>query len=117
MTTPFGKIMEGDTSDREIVISRVFDAPRELVWEALANPRHVVHWWGPRGFTTTIESMDLRPGGIWKHTMYGPNGTEHPNESTYIEVTKPDRIVYEHGESAGRARSLFCDDLDLRSCG
>ncbi len=88
---------EGDTADREIVISRVFDAPRELVWEALANPQHVVNWWGPRGFTTTIEKMDLRPGGEWKHVMHGPDGTDYPNKSTFTEVVKPERIVYVHG--------------------
>jgi uncharacterized protein YndB with AHSA1/START domain len=54
------------TTDREIVISRVLDAPRELVWEVWTDPRHVVHWWGPDGFTTTIETMDVRPGGVWK---------------------------------------------------
>lgn len=52
------------TADREIVISRVFDAPRELVWEAMANPEHVVNWWGPNGFTTMIEEMDFRVGGF-----------------------------------------------------
>ena len=49
-------------ADREIVISRVLDAPRELVWEAWTNPKHIVNWWGPNDFTTTIEKMDLRVG-------------------------------------------------------
>jgi uncharacterized protein YndB with AHSA1/START domain len=90
---------EVNTADREIVISRVFDAPREVVWEAMANPKHVVNWWGPRGFTTTIEKMDLRPGGEWKHVMRGPDGTNYPNKSTFTEVVKPERIVYVHGGS------------------
>jgi uncharacterized protein YndB with AHSA1/START domain len=88
-----------DTSDREIVISRVFDAPRELVWEAWTNPEHVARWWGPNGFTTTIEKMDVRPGGVWQHVMHGPNGTDYPNKSVFTEVVKPERIVYEHGGS------------------
>jgi uncharacterized protein YndB with AHSA1/START domain len=86
-----------ETPDREIVISRVFDAPRELVWQAMTDPRHVVHWWGPNGFTTTIETMDVRPGGTWKHVMHGPDGTAYPNKSVFREVTKPERIVYSHG--------------------
>lgn len=69
-----------NTADREIVITRTFDAPRELVWEAMMNPEHVVHWWGPNGFSTTIEKMDLRVGGVWKHVVHGPDGTEYPKQ-------------------------------------
>jgi uncharacterized protein YndB with AHSA1/START domain len=87
------------TADREIVMSRVFDAPRELVWAAMTDPRHVVHWWGPNGFTTSIEKMDVRPGGMWKHVMHGPDGTDYPNKSVFTEVTKPERIAYSHGGS------------------
>lgn len=85
-----------DLSDREIVLTRVFDAPRELVWDAWTDPEKIVQWWGPRGFTTTIYEMDLRPGGIWQHTMHGPDGTDYPNKSKFIEVVKPERIVYSH---------------------
>ena len=63
----------------------------------MANPKHVVNWWGPRGFTTTIEKMDVRPGGVWKHVMHGPDGTDYPNSSVFKEVVKPERIVYSHG--------------------
>lgn len=86
-----------DSSDREIVISRVFDAPRELVWNAMTDPQQVVQWWGPRGFTTTTEIMDVRPGGVWKHTMHGPDGKNYPNKSIFREVVRPERIVYSHG--------------------
>jgi uncharacterized protein YndB with AHSA1/START domain len=79
--------------EREIVTSRVFDAPRELVWEAMTSPEHVIHWWGPRGFTTTIDEMDVRPGGVWRHTMHGPDGVDYPNLSVFKEVVKPERIV------------------------
>jgi uncharacterized protein YndB with AHSA1/START domain len=85
------------TADREIVITRTVDAPRELVWQAWTDPRHVVHWWGPVGFTTTIERMDVRPGGVWKHVMHGPDGTDYPNSSVFKEVVKPERIVFSHG--------------------
>ncbi len=85
------------SSEREVVISRVFDAPRELVWEAWTNPKRVVNWWGPRGFTTKIETMNVKPGGIWKQIMRGPDGTEYPSESIFTEVVKPERIVYTIG--------------------
>lgn len=85
------------TADRELVISRIIDAPRERVWEAWTDPKQVVHWWGPTGFTTTIHKMEVRPGGVWEHTMRGPDGTEYPNHSSFIEVVKPERIVYIHG--------------------
>ncbi len=85
------------TADREIVISREFQAPRELVWEAMTNPEHVAKWWGPRGFSTTIEVMDFRVGGMWKHVMRGPDGTNYPNKSIFREIVKPERIVYTHG--------------------
>ena len=86
-----------NTADREIVLTRVFDAPRELVWKVWTDPKHVVHWWGPNGFTTTIEKMDVRPGGVWKHVMHGPDGTDYPNSSVFQEVVKPERIVYALG--------------------
>ncbi len=85
------------SSDREIVFSRVFDAPRELVWQAMTDPRHVVHWWGPLGFTTTIEEMDVRPGGVWNHVMHGPDGVDYPNRSVFKEIVEAQRIVYSHG--------------------
>ncbi len=83
-------------SDREIVISREFDAPREAVWKAWTDPEQVVRWWGPRGFSTTIETMDVRPGGVWKLVMHGPDGTDYPNRSVFTEVVRPERIAYTH---------------------
>jgi uncharacterized protein YndB with AHSA1/START domain len=84
-------------ADREIFITREFNAPRDLVWEAMTNPKHVVNWWGPRGFSTTIEEMDFRIGGVWKHVMRGPDGVKYPNQSVFKEIVKPERIVYTHG--------------------
>lgn len=86
-----------DTGEREIVITRLLNAPREVVWEAWTDPKQVVQWWGPRGFTTTIHEMDVRPGGVWRHTMHGPDGTDYPNKSVFKEVVKPGRIVFSHG--------------------
>lgn len=86
------------TADREIVITRVLQAPRELVWEAWTNPEHVAKWWGPNGFTNTILSMDVRPGGVWRFIMHGPDGVDYPNKIVFIEVVKPERLVYSHSE-------------------
>lgn len=80
--------------DREIVISRVLQAPREMVWLAMVDPQQMCNWWGPRGFTTTVHEMDLRPGGIWRLTMHGPDGTDYPNRCIFQEVVKPERIAY-----------------------
>jgi uncharacterized protein YndB with AHSA1/START domain len=86
-----------ENAGREIVIMREFNAPRELVWEAMTNPKHVANWWGPRGFSTTIETMDFRVGGAWKHVMRGPDGAKYPNKSIFKEIVKPERIVFSHG--------------------
>jgi uncharacterized protein YndB with AHSA1/START domain len=80
------------TDERSIVSSRYFAAPRELVYAAFADPKHVIHWWGPRGFTTTILEMDLRAGGKWRMIMHGPDGTNYPNEMTFTEVVPMERI-------------------------
>ena len=85
-----------NTADREIVSARVFDAPRELVWKAWVDPKHVAQWWGPKGFTNTIHEMDVRPGGVWRFAMHGPDGTDYKNEIVFIEVVKPERLVYDH---------------------
>jgi uncharacterized protein YndB with AHSA1/START domain len=85
-----------DSANREILTSRVYDAPRELVFEAWTNPKHVVQWWGPNGFTTTMHEMDVRAGGAWRFIMHGPDGTDYRNENVFIEVVKPSLLVYSH---------------------
>jgi uncharacterized protein YndB with AHSA1/START domain len=86
--------VQESTAEREIVISRLFDAPRKMVWEAWTDPKQVAMWWGPNGFSTTIEQMDVRPGGVWKQVLHGPDGTEYPNESVFVEVVQYERLVY-----------------------
>jgi uncharacterized protein YndB with AHSA1/START domain len=76
------------------VLTRLFDAPRKMVWEAWTDPKQVVLWFGPRGFTTTIEEMDLRPGGVWRQVMHGPDGTDYPNKSVFTEVVPYERLGY-----------------------
>ena len=86
---------------REMVITRVIDAPRELVFDAWTDPEQIVHWWGPEGFTTTIEKMDVRPGGEWIHVMHGPDGTDYPNKSVFLEVVRPELLSSTHGGHGG----------------
>lgn len=92
-----GNVSIDTSAEREIVISRLLEAPREMVWAAMTDPKQVVKWWGPNGFSTTIHEMDVRPGGVMRHTMHGPDGADYPNKSTYIEVKPPELIRYSHG--------------------
>jgi uncharacterized protein YndB with AHSA1/START domain len=80
-------------SDREIVSERVFDAPRERVFAAYTDPELIPQWWGPRGTTTIVDQMDVRPGGAWRFVPRGPDGDESGFRGTYREVTPPERIV------------------------
>ncbi len=81
----------------ELYITRIYDAPVQLVWEAWTDPKKVAKWWGPRGFTLTTHSKDLKPGGHWNYTMHGPDGTDYENKTIYHEVEKYARLVYDHG--------------------
>lgn len=85
-----------NATDREIVATRVFKAPRELVFRMWTEPEHVARWWGPNGFTTTIHEMDVRPRGVWRFVMHGPDGRDYQNKIVYVEVTPPERLVYDH---------------------
>jgi uncharacterized protein YndB with AHSA1/START domain len=87
------------TADREIVISRVVDAPRELVFEAFTDVRHLSRWWGPEGFTTSTRSFEFRAGGVWDFVMHGPDGTDYSEWITWTEIVVPERIAMLHGES------------------
>jgi uncharacterized protein YndB with AHSA1/START domain len=93
--------------ERELVFTRVFEAPREMVFEAWTNPKHLAQWYGPHGFTTTIHQMDVRPGGVWRLTMHGPDGTDYKNRLVFIEVAKPERLVYKHEPEEGSEPVTF----------
>lgn len=88
---------EATAAGREIVISRRVDAPRDLVWRAFTEPEHLIRWWGPDGFTNTFHEIDVRPGGVWCFVMHGPDGTDYDNYVRFIEVLRPERLVYDHG--------------------
>lgn len=87
---------QSNTADRELRISRVLDAPVELVWEVWTEPEHIARWWGPNGFTNTIHEMDIQPGGNFDLTMHGPDDTDYKNHSVFKEIVPNERIVYEH---------------------
>ena len=92
---------ESNDPDREIVIERIVDAPRELVWRAWTEADQIAQWWGPNGFTTTIHEMHVRVGGVWRFIMHGPDGTDYPNRIVYQEIVKPERLVYDHSDDKG----------------
>lgn len=81
----------------EINILRTYDAPLKAVWDAWTDPAQTAQWWGPRGFTLTTHSKDLRTGGSWTYTMHGPDGTDYPNKTLYLEVEPLAKLVYDHG--------------------
>lgn len=84
------------TRDKELRITRIINAPRELVFEAWTNPEHIKHWWGPEGFTNTIYKMDVKQGGEWHFTMHGPDGTDFRNTHVFSELVKNEKLVLTH---------------------
>jgi uncharacterized protein YndB with AHSA1/START domain len=88
-------------SDREIFSTRVFDAPRELVFKVWSDSQHLANWWGPKGFSTTTSLFDFKPGGVWRFVMHGPDGRDYQNKITFVEIVEPQRIVYKHGGDRG----------------
>ncbi|HWP12574.1 MAG TPA: SRPBCC family protein [Ramlibacter sp.] len=94
----------------EIVSVRVIDAPREKVFKAFADPTHLARWWGPSGFRNTFEDFDFRPGGTWRFTMHGPDGTDYPNRSVFLDIQEPSRIVFEHESPHEFRMNITLDD-------
>jgi uncharacterized protein YndB with AHSA1/START domain len=97
--------------DREITLVRVFDAPREIVWAAWSDPEHLKHWWGPNGFTNTIDEFDFCSGGNWRFVMHGPNGVDFNSHNLFVEITKPDLIVMDHLEEPKFRITAIFEDL------
>jgi uncharacterized protein YndB with AHSA1/START domain len=86
--------------DREIVLTRVFDAPRELVYRAWTDPEHIQRWFGPKGFTCTTHAIDMRVGGMWRFDMDGPDGKRYPNRMTFLQMKAPELLVFDHGDDS-----------------
>jgi uncharacterized protein YndB with AHSA1/START domain len=85
-----------DTAGREQRTSLLLEAPLGRVWEVWTKPEHIRHWWGPNGFTNTIEKMEVEPGGEWLFTMHGPDGRAYPNRTIFREVVPCRKLVHEH---------------------
>lgn len=103
--------------DREAVIARVYDAPRELVFEAWTNPEHIVRWFGPHGFEVTTHEIDIRVGGRWRFDFLGPDGTVYGNRMVFEKIERPSLLVFEHGsdvdDDPGRFRVTVTFDEQL----
>jgi len=109
-----------ETDPRSIVGTREYDAPRDLVFAMFCDPKHLAQWWGPNGFRTTTLSFDMRPGGVWRFVMHGPDGRDYHNRVTYEEIVPPERLVYWHGggedvEPVQFRQSITFEDLGGRT--
>lgn len=94
--TENGSTSAATTSDRELTITRTFNAPRRLVWEAWTKPEHLSHWSGPQGFTTPFSEMDFRLGGTYRTCLRSPVGQDHWVQGVYREIIEPERLVFTH---------------------
>ena len=110
---PDTQTVTSDTETGKLVVERVFNAPRELVFAAFMEPDRIAQWWGPREWKTRNVSMDVRPGGTWHYVMTGPDGTESWGKSTYREVSPPSRLVYvdQFSDAEGNANPDFPEIL------
>jgi uncharacterized protein YndB with AHSA1/START domain len=88
-------MMADTTADREIVVTRLIDAPRELVFAAFTEREHIEQWWAPKGATT--HEMNVKPGGIWRYSQPARDGSLNPFKVKFIELDKPTRLVYDYG--------------------
>ncbi|HYD42160.1 MAG TPA: SRPBCC family protein [Anaeromyxobacter sp.] len=82
--------------ERDIVSARFLDAPRERVFEAFCDPAVLARWWGPKGFANTIHELDVRAGGHWRSILHAPDGRDFANHSVFVEVVRPERLVFRH---------------------
>jgi uncharacterized protein YndB with AHSA1/START domain len=104
------------TAPKELVITRLFDAPRALVFKAWTDPKHVAQWWGPKGYTNPVCELDVRPGGAIYIEMTGPDGIAIPNRGIFQEIVEPERIVFTttaFEDEAGNARLEVLNTITL----
>lgn len=93
----------------ELVFTRTYDAPRELVFRAWTDPQHIGKWWGPKGFTTTTKAMEVKVGGVWDYVLHGPDGTDYPNKSVYTEIEEPRRLAFSNVGGRADEPHLTCE--------
>ena len=91
---------------KDIVVTRLFDASRERVFDAWTDVSLAGRWWGPHGSATTTHSFDLRPGGAWRYTMHAGDGTNYRQRALYREVVRPERIAYRHDDDGATGQGF-----------
>lgn len=101
----------------QLLAERLYDVTAKQLWDVWTDPKHVTHWWGPRGFTTTTISHDLRPEGVWRFVMHGPDGRDYQNKIIYMEVEKPKRLAYRHSGDEETEPVRFHVTLDFEALG
>lgn len=106
MTEPIATI-----TSRELSTSRVLNAPRARVFDAIRDPKQLAQWWGPNGFTNTFQEFDFRTGGEWRFVMHGPNGQDYKNNSSFSEITEPERVVIQHRSSPRFQLTIALDEV------
>jgi uncharacterized protein YndB with AHSA1/START domain len=107
---------EAQSAKGEFVISRVFDAPRDLVWKAFTDPERMKHWWGPKGFTVRYSKIDFRPGGVYHYCLRSPDGKDMWGKFVYREIVAPERMVFVNSfsdEKGGLTRHPLSPDWPL----
>lgn len=116
-------LTEISAGEPTIVMRRIYDAARDLVWTAMTESSHVRQWWGGPGFTNPVCEMDVRPGGRWRHVMRFPDGRELQMDFVFLKVDKPKRLVWQHADHGKRTEGLptalitvTLEDLDGRTC-
>lgn len=112
------------TEGPDLVMERIFDAPRELVWKVLTDPARIPHWWGPSSTMMTVEEMDVRVGGRWRWVAHTPEGSDAPFTGEYLEIVPPERLVrteifdvepYNSDPSGAAVETMTLEDLGGRT--
>ena len=102
---------------RSIIGTRIFSAPRDLLFSAFTDPKHLAQWWGPDGFTTTTHNFDFKPGGVWRFVIHGPDGRDYQNRIIFDEIVRPERLVYHHTGDADVEPVQFTQTLTFENLG
>ena len=100
------EIAPASPAEATIVMTRIFDAPRDKMWAALTTPEHVKRWYGGEGFTNPVCEMDVREGGLWHHVMRTPDGHDIPLDMVYVTVDRPKKLVWRHVDFGKGAAAL-----------
>ena len=110
--------VDAEVRERELLITRIFDAPRHLVFQAWTEPDRAARWWGPQGFVTTYCDMDVRPGGTFRVCMRSPEGAEHWKQGVYREVVEPELLVFTFAweDADGKPANHVATNLECGDC-